>query len=66
MYFVCDFKNSYFILLYGEITAKNERMYTNLRHYFGIWPEAIKRAKEYLIQEIRVCSQGFSNAQQES
>ena len=53
-------------MLYGEITAKNERMYTNLRHYFGIWPEAIKRAKEYLIQEIRVCSQGFSNAQQES
>jgi hypothetical protein len=65
MYFVCDLKNSYFVLSYGEITANNKRMYINLTHYFGIWPEAMKKAKECLIQDIWICSQGLSNAQQE-
>jgi len=40
-------------------------MYTNLRHYFGIWPQAMRKAKEYLIQDIRIFSQGLSDAQQE-
>jgi len=65
MYFVCDLKNLYFVLSYGEITANNKRMYINLRHCFGIWPEAMKKAKEYLIQDIWICSQGLSNAHQE-
>jgi hypothetical protein len=55
MHFVCDLKNSYFVLSYGEITANNKRMYINLRHYFDIWPEATKKAKEYRIQDIRIC-----------
>ena len=65
MFFVSDFKNSNFVLSYGEITANNKRLYTNLRHYFGIWPKAMKKAKEYLIQDIRVCSQDLSYVQQE-
>lgn len=64
MYFVSDLKNSCFVLSYGEITASNKGSYTNLRHYFRIWPEAMKKAKEYIIQDIRICSQGLSNAQQ--
>jgi hypothetical protein len=66
MYLVCDLKkNSYFILSYGESTANKKQVYANLRCYFAIWPEAMKKAKEYLIQDIRICSQGLSKARQE-
>jgi hypothetical protein len=61
-YFVCDFKKLRFFTVICNNTANNKKLCAHLRYYFDIWPEVMKKTMEDLIQDIRFCSQDFSNA----